>query len=168
MIGKLVAGTLLSLSLLSWAQAQTYVRPYVRQDGTFVRGHYRSDPDGDFYNNWSTYPNVNPYTLRRGTRHYPSNRGSYYTPYGAHRYDGTYVVPRGLLPQSDSGGAPPWDISAYMQRRERQQLENDLMRTQLEYRRQVLKWQEQEQQRTNNGGYKPSYSFPAYGPGHLD
>lgn len=50
----------------------THVRPYVKKDGTFVRGHYRSNPDESFHNNWSTYPNVNPYTLKKGTRRYPS------------------------------------------------------------------------------------------------
>jgi hypothetical protein len=49
------------------------VRGYYRQDGTPVRPHYRSDPDGDFYNNWSTYPNVNPYTGKIGTETTPPN-----------------------------------------------------------------------------------------------
>ena len=86
MMRRLVVGTLLSICLLSCAEAQTYVRPYVRRDGTFVRGHYRSHPDGDFYNNWSTYPNVNPYTLQRGTEYYPGYNRSYYTPYRSYRY----------------------------------------------------------------------------------
>ncbi len=51
-----------------------YVRPHVRSNGTFVDGHYRSYPDGNFYNNWSTWPNVNPYTGQRGYRRYPSFR----------------------------------------------------------------------------------------------
>lgn len=38
-----------------------YVRPYVRRDGSYVPGHYRSRPDGYRYNNWSMYPKVNPY-----------------------------------------------------------------------------------------------------------
>lgn len=44
------------------------VRAYRRSDGTYVRGHYRSRPDGDRRNNWSTYPNVNPYTGKQGSR----------------------------------------------------------------------------------------------------
>ena len=88
MIHKLLATTLLSLFLISCAEAQTYVRPYVRRDGTFVRGHYRSYPDGNFYNNWSTYPNVNPYTLQRGTKRYPTYDRPYYTPY--HSYYSPY------------------------------------------------------------------------------
>lgn len=52
-------------------QRSVYVQPYYRSNGTYVQQHYRSYPDGNFYNNWSTYPNVNPYTGRRGTRYYP-------------------------------------------------------------------------------------------------
>jgi hypothetical protein len=39
-----------------------YVRGYFRKDGTYVRPHYRSAPDGNPYNNWSFPGNVNPYT----------------------------------------------------------------------------------------------------------
>lgn len=45
-----------------------YVRGHVRRDGTYVAPHWRSAPDGNPYNNWSTYPNVNPYTGQQGTR----------------------------------------------------------------------------------------------------
>lgn len=45
-----------------------YVAPSVRQDGTFVEGHRRTNPDGNPYNNWSTQGNVNPYTGKAGTR----------------------------------------------------------------------------------------------------
>ena len=34
--------------------------------GTYVRPHYRSDPDGVFGNNWSTSGNVNPHTGKPG------------------------------------------------------------------------------------------------------
>jgi hypothetical protein len=71
-----------SLALLVMASTvvgDVYVRDYYRKDGTPVRHHYRSDPDGDFYNNWNTYPNVNPYTGKIGTRTMPPNSypGSY-------------------------------------------------------------------------------------------
>jgi hypothetical protein len=54
------------------ASADVYVHGYTRSDGTYVAPHFRSDPDGNFYNNWSTYPNINPYTGRMGTRHTPT------------------------------------------------------------------------------------------------
>src|SRR5206468_9728578 len=44
------------------------VRGYFRQEGTYVQPHMRSAPDSSFNNNWSTYPNVNPYTGQQGTR----------------------------------------------------------------------------------------------------
>ena len=49
-----------------------WVRSHVRSNGTYVKPHYRSRPDGNFYNNYSTYPNINPYTGRTGTRRTPS------------------------------------------------------------------------------------------------
>ncbi|WP_223448219.1 hypothetical protein [Pseudomonas sp. BF-R-19] len=44
-----------------------HVRAYTRSDGTHVQAHYRSAPDGNFDNNWSTLGNVNPYTGEPGT-----------------------------------------------------------------------------------------------------
>lgn len=56
-----------SLGAGSAALADTYVRGYHRKDGTYVQPHYRSDPDGNRFNNFSTQGNVNPYTGRVGT-----------------------------------------------------------------------------------------------------
>jgi hypothetical protein len=44
----------------------TYVRGYTRSDGTVVQPYYRTAPDNTINNNYSTYPNVNPYTGREG------------------------------------------------------------------------------------------------------
>lgn len=59
------------------ADAAVRVRGYYRSNGTYVKPHYRSNPDGNFYNNWSTYPNSNPYTGVRGTRRTPSYSSGY-------------------------------------------------------------------------------------------
>jgi len=59
------------------ADAAVYVRGYYRSNGTYVQPHYRSNSDGNFYNNWSTYPNVNPYTGAVGTKRTPSYSSSY-------------------------------------------------------------------------------------------
>lgn len=69
---KAVLAAALSLSITSSALADTFVNGHFRSDGTYVQPHYRSTPDGNFYNNWSTYGNVNPYTGQWGTRQYPS------------------------------------------------------------------------------------------------
>lgn len=68
------------LMMASTVLGDVYVRGYYRDDGTYVAPHYRSDPDGVFSNNWSTYPNVNPYTGKIGTERTPPNSypGNYY------------------------------------------------------------------------------------------
>ncbi len=59
-----LAGT---AALIGAAQAQVYVDGYTRQDGTYVAPHYRSAPDGNPFNNYSTQGNINPYTGQMGT-----------------------------------------------------------------------------------------------------
>lgn len=66
---------LLSVALFgNIAQAQVKVRGYTRKDGTYVRPHVRSNPDGNFHNNWSTAGNRNPYTGKYGTKTRPPER----------------------------------------------------------------------------------------------
>ncbi len=60
----------LVLVITAVANADVRVRGYYRSNGTYVQPHYRSDPDGNPYNNWSTYPNINPYTGKRGTKRF--------------------------------------------------------------------------------------------------
>ena len=57
----------LVIGWLSVANAQVYVRPYTRKDGTYVEGNYRSRPDGNPYNNYSFPGNTNPYTGKEAT-----------------------------------------------------------------------------------------------------
>ena|SRR3990167_948177 len=45
----------------------TYVRGYIKRDGTVVQPHYRTAPDGNPFNNYSTQGNVNPYNGNVGT-----------------------------------------------------------------------------------------------------
>jgi hypothetical protein len=52
---------------LGVALAQVWVDPYTRNDGTYVSGHYRSNPDGNPYNNWSYPGNVSPYTRKQAS-----------------------------------------------------------------------------------------------------
>jgi hypothetical protein len=62
------------------ARADVFVHGYFRSDGTYVAPHFRSDPDHNFYNNWSTYPNINPYTGQMGTRLTPPRIPAYRFP----------------------------------------------------------------------------------------
>jgi hypothetical protein len=55
------------------AQAEHWVNPYVRSDGTYVQGHMQTNPNGTRADNWSTKGNTNPYTGQPGTKPlYPS------------------------------------------------------------------------------------------------
>lgn len=44
-----------------------WVSGYYRKDGTYVKGHYQTNPDNSKSNNWSTVGNVNPFTGKPGT-----------------------------------------------------------------------------------------------------
>jgi hypothetical protein len=75
MIIKKKIGLLLSSFLIlinTPAYADVYVPGYTKTDGTRVKAHYRSDPDGNFNNNWSTKGNTNPYTGKEGTKTHPN------------------------------------------------------------------------------------------------
>jgi hypothetical protein len=65
MLAAGVAAILSASSAHAWGTH--YVRPYVNGNGTYVQGHYRTNPDGNRLNNWSTQGNVNPYTGSAGT-----------------------------------------------------------------------------------------------------
>lgn len=74
--------------------SSVYVHGYFRRNGTYVSPHYRSAPDGNFQNNWSTKGNVDPYTGRSGTRvSPPTNYGGDVYVEGYYRRNGTYVQP---------------------------------------------------------------------------
>jgi hypothetical protein len=55
------------LSLTSAAFADVHVNGYYRSNGTYVQPYYRSDPDGNPYNNYSYPGNTNPYTGETAT-----------------------------------------------------------------------------------------------------
>ncbi|WCK55460.1 hypothetical protein PP175_05790 [Aneurinibacillus sp. Ricciae_BoGa-3] len=56
--------------LCSPAFADVYVHGYYKKNGTYVKPHWRSNPDHTVANNWSTKGNVNPHTGKKGTRTY--------------------------------------------------------------------------------------------------
>jgi hypothetical protein len=64
---KFIAAVVLSSFAVSAIAADTYVRPHVRRDGTYVERHWRSSPNSTRFDNYSTQGNVNPYTGARGT-----------------------------------------------------------------------------------------------------
>ncbi|MBK6490267.1 MAG: hypothetical protein IPF97_00710 [Sphingomonadales bacterium] len=79
----------------------TSVRGYVRKDGTYVAPHMRTTPDNSRANNWSTSPNINPYTGRTGHENpYPIYNAPRQTPrytapsYPSYQNYPTYNAPR--------------------------------------------------------------------------
>jgi hypothetical protein len=93
MFQKILLAVLTVSALVScqMAKADDPVRGYVRSNGTYVAPYFRTHPDHNFYNNYSTYPNVNPYTGQTGTRLTPPSSPrptmpsySYPKPYGFH------------------------------------------------------------------------------------
>jgi hypothetical protein len=47
--------------------SSTYVNGYYKKDGTYVQGYYKTTPNKTINDNYSTSPNVNPYTGQQGT-----------------------------------------------------------------------------------------------------
>lgn len=74
-----------------------WVRGYTRQNGTYVQPHYRTNPDGNPYNNYSFPGNYNPnkgtiapgnpntYLDRYYDRSYPGLNSPSYNPYNYYR-----------------------------------------------------------------------------------
>lgn len=75
------------LAFASIASAGEYVNGYLRKDGTYVQPHYRSSPDGNSWNNYSSQGNTNPYTGKKG---YESNEYSRSPAYNSNPYGRTY------------------------------------------------------------------------------
>jgi hypothetical protein len=50
-----------------------WVNGYYRRDGTYVRGHWQTNADNSFFNNYSTKGNVNPHTGQPGYKRPPSS-----------------------------------------------------------------------------------------------
>jgi hypothetical protein len=78
-------------------EASVKVNGYFRKNGTYVKPHYRSNPDGNPYNNWSFPGNTNPYTGKVA----PGNSSTYLKNY----YDlpsSSYKIPSLDLPDYNS------------------------------------------------------------------
>ena len=87
LLKTLLSVTLLTIVFTFQGKAQvnpssTYVSGYTRADGTYISGYYKTTPNSTNRDNYTTKPNVNPYT---GTSGYiqpdskPLNSGSAYS-----------------------------------------------------------------------------------------
>lgn len=139
MLKRVISGNLYTLILCLCLAVPVYaksvsVRGYYRKDGTYVRPHMRSSPDGNFWNNWSTKGNVNPYTGEMGTKtspyggsavYSPYSGGSSFAPYGMpamttpYGVSSPYIInspatmPFSSMPQINSGPNPYYGSGAY-------------------------------------------------------
>ena len=77
------------LVVVGESQADQYVHGHFRSNGTYVQPYFRTNADFSVYNNYSTYPNINPYTGYVGTHHYPTYQ-YHYTPYFYRPYFWSY------------------------------------------------------------------------------
>ncbi len=57
---------LLLIAISSAVLADSYVHGYTKKNGTYVEPYYRSSPDSNKFNNYSTEGNVNPYNGKEG------------------------------------------------------------------------------------------------------
>lgn len=77
-IFKYIILFLLFFSVTKDLISQVKVKGYYRKDGTYVQPHYRSNPDGNPYNNWSYPGNTNPYTGKTATGNENTYLENYY------------------------------------------------------------------------------------------
>jgi hypothetical protein len=68
-----------SMVSFSVVNAAVHVNGYYRSNGTYVQPHYRSNPDGNPYNNWSYPGNTNPYTGKTATGNPDTYLQNYYS-----------------------------------------------------------------------------------------
>jgi len=85
---------LISFFTLNLAEAG-WVQGYYRSDGSYVSPHYRSNPDGNPYNNYSFPGNYNPNTGRIT----PGNPDTYLRRYYEHSYPRYFEAPRIFSPK---------------------------------------------------------------------
>lgn len=64
-ISAAVLGMLLAFGA---SAADTYTKGYVKKDGTYVQGHYKTKANNTKTDNYSTKGNTNPYTGKKGTK----------------------------------------------------------------------------------------------------
>jgi len=115
LIGAMLAAPVLhavapSLSLAEVAEAAVSVKGYYRKNGTYVAPHYRSNPDGNPYNNWSYPGNTNPYTGKTATGNADTYLKNYYK--NSNTYTPTYSLPASL---NNIDATPTWKYCGLFQ-----------------------------------------------------
>lgn len=87
-----VVALVVLISFLTMTLAEAgWVRGYYRRDGIYVQPHYRTNPNGNPYNNYSFPGNYNPNTGRIAPGNPDTYLNRYYnrpyrSPYAPHKY----------------------------------------------------------------------------------
>jgi len=63
---RLLLALILAATAVGTLAADEWVSGYLRNNGTYVSGYWRSDRDNSFWNNYSSWGNTNPHTGARG------------------------------------------------------------------------------------------------------
>ena len=85
---------------------RVYVKGYYRKDGTYVRPHYRTAPDGNPYNNYSFPGNYNPNTGKFTTGNPSTYLENYYKKKSANNRKQMSKTYAQIIAQFDSEGNP--------------------------------------------------------------
>lgn len=67
MATKIIISIIFTL-VVSIVNSQESVKGYVKKNGTYIQPHKRSDKNNTQKDNWSSKPNYNPYTGKKGTK----------------------------------------------------------------------------------------------------
>jgi hypothetical protein len=90
-------GVVFLIGIAIYADAAIKVKGYYRKYGTYVQPHYRSNPDGNPYNNWNYPGNVNPYTGEVAGGNSDTYLKNYY---GGSGSNSTYSLPSSSFTQT--------------------------------------------------------------------
>jgi hypothetical protein len=101
----------IAFALTNYAQTVVHVNGYTRSNGTYVESHYRTSPNDTKLDNWSTYPNVNPYTGNVGTRHYSENNFSNYNTPSIFSSPSSFSYPNTYINSYTSPSVPTFNSS---------------------------------------------------------
>jgi hypothetical protein len=82
-----------SLCAPAFSFADYWVSPHVTSKGTYVSGHFQSNPDGNPYNNYSFPGNTNPYTGVTAGGNTSTYLNNYYGFSGSAYSGGSYTSP---------------------------------------------------------------------------
>ncbi|BBO35706.1 hypothetical protein [Lacipirellula parvula] len=155
----LVVAVVCFVAMLGNALAEVSVRGYTRKDGTYVRPHYRSDPDGNFWNNWSTIGNINPHTGERGTKRSPpaGYGGGSYTSRTQYSEDGKMSYAPSVEPVAPVKSPEQWAVereAAKLKKKKRDESSRQDVSAQLLARGVEMDWQQHTSFELYNAKYR--------------